>query len=61
MLDRDIPWMLDTYEKWSTVVNPNPRKTVIIPYVSAYGYTGALAEKIAPGRGRQRRGGRALL
>lgn len=49
VLDRDIPWMLDTYEKWSTVVNPNPRKTVIIPYVSAYGYTGALAEKIAQG------------
>ena len=49
VLDQDIPWMLDTYEKWSTVVNPNPRKTVVIPYVSAYGYTGMLAEKIAQG------------
>lgn len=27
----------------------NPKKTVIIPYVSAYGYTGMLAEKIAEG------------
>ena len=30
-------------------MNPNPKKTVIIPYVSAYGYTGMLAEKIAEG------------
>ena len=37
------------YREWSTVVNPNPKKTVIIPYVSAYGYTKTLAEKIADG------------
>ena len=37
------------YREWSTVVNPNPKKTVIIPYVSAYGYTKSLAEKIAEG------------
>ncbi len=37
------------YREWSTVVNPNPRKTVIIPYVSAYGYTKSLAENIAEG------------
>ena len=37
------------YREWSTVVNPNPRKTVIIPYVSAYGYTAELAERIAGG------------
>ena len=49
VLDCDIPWMLDTYEEWSTVINPNPRPTVIIPYVSAYGYTGQLAEAIAEG------------
>ena len=49
VLDCDIPWMLETYEKWSTVINPNPRPTVIIPYVSAYGYTGQLAEAIAEG------------
>lgn len=49
VLDTGIPFMLDTYEDWCTVVNPNPRKTVIIPYVSAYGYTGELAEQIASG------------
>ena len=37
------------YEEWSTVTNPNTKKTVIIPYVSAYGYTKELAEKIAEG------------
>lgn len=36
VLDTNIDFMLDTYEEWCTVVNPNPRKTVIIPYVSAY-------------------------
>ena len=49
VLDADIPWMLDTYEQWCTVVNPNPRPTVIIPYVSAYGYTGQLAQAIGEG------------
>lgn len=49
VLDTDIPWMLDTYENWSTVINPNPKPTVIIPYVSAYGYTGQLAQVIAEG------------
>ena len=49
VLDRDIPLMLDTYTQWSTVINPNPKPTVIIPYVSAYGYTGQLAQAIAQG------------
>ena len=49
VLDKDIPWMLDTYTEWSTVINPNPNPTVIIPYVSAYGYTASLAEAIARG------------
>lgn len=49
VLDAKIDFMLDTYEEWCTVVNPNPRKTVIIPYVSAYGYTKQLAETIAKG------------
>lgn len=44
------PWeIVDIYEKWSTEVNPNTKKTVIIPYVSAYGYTETLAKKIAEG------------
>ena len=41
--------VMKQYREWSTVVNPNPKKTVIIPYVSAYGYTKSLAEKIAEG------------
>lgn len=49
VLDERLDFMMDTYEEWSTVVNPNTKKTVIIPYVSAYGYTGMLAEKIAEG------------
>lgn len=44
-----IPQVMKTYRQWSTVVNPNTKKTVVIPYVSAYGYTGMLAEKIADG------------
>lgn len=49
VLDSHIPELLDIYEEWCTVVNPNQKKTVIIPYVSAYGYTKMLAEKIAEG------------
>ncbi len=41
--------VMEQYREWSAAVNPNTKKTVIIPYVSAYGYTGLLAEKIAEG------------
>jgi len=41
--------MIDTYREWSTEENPNPRKTIIIPYVSSYGYTKEMAEKIVEG------------
>lgn len=44
-----IRQVMKQYREWSTVVNPNEQKTVIIPYVSAYGYTGMLAERIAQG------------
>jgi flavorubredoxin len=44
------PWeIVDLYRQWSSPRNPNPKKTVIIPYVSAYGYTKQLAETIAGG------------
>lgn len=49
VLDTGIDKMLNTYEEWCTVINPNQKKTVVMPYVSAYGYTGQLAEKIAKG------------
>ena len=49
VIDCRIDEIKDTYKKWCTVVNPNPRKTVIIPYVSAYGYTKELAHEIEKG------------
>lgn len=49
VLDAKIPELLDIYEEWCTVVNPNKGKTVVIPYVSAYGYTKELSEKISEG------------
>lgn len=49
VIDCRIDEIKELYKKWCTVVNPNPKKTVIIPYVSAYGYTKELAGKIAEG------------
>lgn len=49
VLDED-PWkIINIYKEWSTEVNPNTKKTVVIPYVAAYGYTGILANKITEG------------
>jgi flavorubredoxin/NADPH-dependent 2,4-dienoyl-CoA reductase/sulfur reductase-like enzyme len=41
--------IVDFYREWASVGNPNEKKTVVIPYVSAYGYTEALAHRIADG------------
>ncbi|MDR0357626.1 MAG: FprA family A-type flavoprotein [Clostridiales Family XIII bacterium] len=41
--------IMKLYKEWSSPKNPNKRKTVIIPYVSAYGYTKTLADNIAEG------------
>lgn len=49
VIDCRIDEIKETYKNWCTVINPNPRKTVIIPYVSAYGYTKELANEIAKG------------
>lgn len=49
VVDCRIEEILALYKQWSTVVNPNTKKTVVIPYVSAYGYTKELAEKIEEG------------
>ena len=38
-----IKEVMRQYREWSTLVNPNPKKTVVMPYVSAYGYTKMLA------------------
>lgn len=49
VLDED-PWkIVNIYKGWSTEVNPNTKKTVVIPYVAAYGYTEVLANKITEG------------
>jgi len=49
VLDVDLDRMFSWYEAWCTQGNPNTKKTVIIPYVSAYGYTKILCEKIVEG------------
>jgi NADH oxidase (H2O-forming) len=44
------PWeIIHLYEEWAEAPPANAKKTVVIPYVSAYGYTAALANKIAEG------------
>lgn len=49
VLDSHIDEVLKRYESWSDVKNPNTKKTVVIPYVSAYGYTKELATYIKAG------------
>jgi len=49
VIDCRVEEIIEINAKWCEVVNPNPRKTVIIPYVSAYGYTKELAGEIAKG------------
>ena len=34
VLDTKIDFIIQTYREWCTVVNPNPRKTVIVPYTA---------------------------
>lgn len=47
--DDRIKDVMRKYRLWSDVKNPNRKKTVVIPYVSAYGYTKELAQQIAKG------------
>ncbi|MCK8059251.1 MULTISPECIES: FAD-dependent oxidoreductase [unclassified Fusibacter] len=49
VLDENPRQIVETYRNWSTESNPNTKKTVIIPYVAAYGYTKELADKITEG------------
>ncbi len=49
VLVKDPHKVIDAYKEWSQEINPNNKKTVIIPYVSAYGYTHELADKITEG------------
>lgn len=49
VLDSDLDDLYAKYEEWCGEVVENQPKKVVIPYVSAYGYTAQLAEKIAEG------------
>lgn len=49
VLDENPQKIMETYRQWSIEHNPNKKKTIVIPYVSAYGYTEELAKTIAKG------------
>lgn len=49
VLDTGLKEYFKTYREWSKIENPNTNKTVVLAYVSAYGYTGMMAEEIAEG------------
>lgn len=51
VLDSNIEDILSLYREWCAEANPNNKTTVIISYVSAYGYTKTLAGRIAEGVG----------
>lgn len=49
VLDDNPREVIEQSKIWSTETNPNIKKTVVIPYVTAYGYTKELADKITEG------------
>lgn len=49
VLDSHVSETIELYKEWCSVKNQNTKKTVVIPYVSAYGYTEQLAFKISEG------------
>lgn len=49
VLDTGLKEFYSTYREWSKLENPNQNKTVVIAYVSAYGYTAMMAKEIAEG------------
>ena len=49
VLTTNPQFMVDLYKQWASEPDRNEKKTVIIPFVSAYGYTKQLAEKIKEG------------
>lgn len=51
VLDSDLEDLYEKYTEWCGEPVENEKPKVVIPYVSAYGYTGQLAEKIAEGLG----------
>lgn len=59
VLDENPMEIVETYRKWATECCLFDEKTVIVPYVSAYGYTKELAENI--GRGLKDAGVQVIL
>jgi len=49
VIDTRIKELIELTRGWATIANPNTRKTVVIPYVSSYGYTEKLAAAISEG------------
>ena len=49
VLDSNLDEIFDLYKQWCALPEERMRKLVVMPYVSAYGYTGQLAERIAAG------------
>ncbi|QZY54692.1 FAD-dependent oxidoreductase [Crassaminicella profunda] len=49
VLNHEPEKIIELYKEWSTENTPNSKKTIVIPYVSAYGYTEEIAKKITEG------------
>lgn len=49
VLDTGLNDLFRIYREWSKQENPNTEKTVVMAYVSAYGYTAQMAQAIAEG------------
>ncbi len=49
VLDSHIDQIMELYRSWCAPAPKNEKKLVVMPYVSAYGYTAMLAERIAAG------------
>lgn len=49
VVDENPRSIINTYVEWASEENPNEKATVIIPYVSAYGFTKLIAESLEKG------------
>jgi flavorubredoxin len=49
VITKDPQEIIKLYGQWAKAYEPGPRKLIVIPYVSAYGYTKMLADKISEG------------
>lgn len=49
VVDKEPQKIINQYVEWASVGNPNTKPTVVIPYVSAYGFTRRMAELLKEG------------